>query len=90
MDCQEKVTPKILPARILVTGSVAAIENEISCFILDLRLAFLEDTTSEYLSVHVFLKREQESHREGYIKQTMPHLHDIVSVKGRILDIDEN
>jgi hypothetical protein len=63
MDCQEKVTPKILPARILVTGSVAAIENEISCFILDLRLAFLEDTMSEYLSVHVFLNANK-SHTE--------------------------
>jgi hypothetical protein len=82
LDAAQSVTPQILPARILVSGNVAAVENEIRCFILDLPLAFLEDTTSAFLSVHVFMRHDTNTQ--------MPNVHDIVSLKGRVLHIDEN
>jgi hypothetical protein len=90
LDCEESVSPKQLPARILVTGSVDAIEDEIRCFVLDLRQAFLEDTTTSLLSVFVFMPRERTSVEEADVVYALPKLHQIVSITGQLLSVDEN
>ncbi|KAN0140665.1 hypothetical protein V8E53_001492 [Lactarius tabidus] len=90
LDCEESISPKQLPARILVTGSVDAIEDEIRCFVLDLRQAFLEDTTTSLLSVFIFMPRERTSVEEAHVVYALPKLHQIVSITGRLLSVDEN
>lgn len=75
---------QLLPAHILIVGSVTAVEPEIRCFTLNLRQAFLENTTTAFISVSVFITRDDNPPR------IMPPRHSIVAIKGHLLDIDEN
>jgi hypothetical protein len=67
-----------------VVGCVAAVEDKIGCFILNLHQAFFKETTPRFLSIFAFTPRDEVT------PQLSPQLHDIVSVKGRLLHIDEN
>jgi hypothetical protein len=84
LDSEETIYPEQLPAHIIVVGCVAAGEDEIGCFILNLQQAFFEQTTTRFLSLFAFTPRDEIT------PQLSPRLHDIVSIKGRVLYIDEN
>ena len=76
--------PNILPAHILVTGHVVAVEPEISSFIINLRQSFLDEPILTFLAIHIFFARES-----GTVLH-MPSLGDILTLKARVLSIEDD
>lgn len=54
LHSKASVTPKILPAHVLLTGHVATVKPDIGCFIFNLHQSFLDKPILTFLAIHVF------------------------------------
>ena len=75
---------------ILLTGHVAAIKPDIGCFIFDLRQSFLDEPIASFLTVHVFFAQGPVEADHPAPAQHMPEVGNILSLKGRLLNSEDN